>query len=188
MEIIRLERLESKNNKIKVIKAIMTGKIIIYPTDTIYGIGCNALNEASVSKIRDIKERDTKPFSVIAPSKKWIYSNFKVNKSYIEKLPGPFTFILKPIKKGIVAKNVNLGVNTLGVRIPGHKFTEIIEETKVPFVTTSVNVSGKKPITSIEQIPRKMEKAIDLAIDAGELKNNPSTVIDLTGKIARIVR
>ncbi|MDD5254223.1 MAG: L-threonylcarbamoyladenylate synthase [Candidatus Nanoarchaeia archaeon] len=188
MEIISISKALSKTNRKKVIKSIIEGKIFVYPTDTIYGIGCDALNEDSVNKIREIKDRFDKPFSVIAPNKPWIYNNFKVNKRYIERLPGPFTFILKVIKKNLVAKSVNFNLDTLGVRIPDNEFTKLVQEAGIPFITTSVNIKNKKPITSIDKIPRKIAKEIDIVIDAGELKNNPSTIIDLTGKIAKILR
>ncbi|MDD5331981.1 MAG: L-threonylcarbamoyladenylate synthase [Candidatus Nanoarchaeia archaeon] len=184
MEIIAINNIK----KNRIVKDIREGKIFIYPTDTIYGLGCNALDREAVSKIRGIKERENKPFSVIAPSKKWIFDNFKANKSYIDKLPGPFTFVVKMNKKGIVAENVNLKSNTLGVRIPNHIFSVLVQEAKVPFITTSVNISGKKPINSVKEIPKKILKNVDIIIDEGTLNNNPSTVIDLTGKTAKILR
>ncbi len=167
-----------------IIKRIKSGDIFIHPTDTIYGLGCNALIEESVNRIREIKKSD-KPFSVIAPNKQWIYKNLEVkNKNYIKKLPGPYTFVLKT-KKKIVAKNINLGMKTLGIRIPDHNFTRFI---KVPFVTTSVNLTGKKPIIDIKNISRKILDNVDIVIDDSILDNKPSTVIDLTEKIPKILR
>ncbi|GAG45638.1 unnamed protein product, partial [marine sediment metagenome] len=66
----------------------LRNSVFIYPTDTIYGIGCNALNSKLVKRIRRIKKRDNKPFSVIAPSKKWIYDNCEVDRKILKKLPG----------------------------------------------------------------------------------------------------
>ncbi|MBI2663648.1 threonylcarbamoyl-AMP synthase [Candidatus Woesearchaeota archaeon] len=176
-------------NKIKereIINHIRMGSIFIYPTDTIYGLGCNALNEDSVKKIREIKGSE-KPFSIIAHDKYWIYKNFDVKKQYVQKLPGPFTFILKQ-KKRIVPYDVNLGLDTLGVRIPNHPFIQLIQKAGVPFISTSVNKTGKEPITKIKKVPRTIQKSVDIAIDAGELEENPSIIIDLTNKIARIIR
>ena len=77
-------------NKADAVRRIKNGDVFIYPTDTIYGIGCNALNEDSVGRIRKIKRRESKPFSIIAPNKQWISKNFKIlNKNFIKKLPGP---------------------------------------------------------------------------------------------------
>ena len=71
-------------------------EIFIYPTDTIYGLGCDATNEKLVKELREIKNRDDKPLSVIAPSVKWIFDNFDVGLELLEKyLPGPYTLLLK---------------------------------------------------------------------------------------------
>ncbi len=179
-----VDYLEFKDLDKRIIKRVKSGEVMVYPTDTIYGLGCNALLEESVKRIRDIK-RTNKPFSIIAPSKQWIYKNLEVkNKNYIRKFPGPFTFVLKT-KKRVVAKNVNQGMKTLGIRIPDHSFTKFL---KVPFVTTSVNLTGHKPIIDVKKIPRKILKRVDIVIDDGLLGNKASTVIDLTGKIPTILR
>lgn len=185
LKIIKLKKVKEK----AIIKAIRQGKIIIYPTDTIYGIGCDALNTDSVLRIRMIKGRDAeKPFSVIAQSKQWVYKNFEVNKAYIRKLPGPFTFILRTKKEKLVSNHVTNNVNILAVRIPDHPFTKIIQKAKRPFISTSVNISGEPPITDINKIPKRILKQVDIIIDAGPLENRPSTLIDLTGNIARIIQ
>ena len=174
--------------KADIVKRIKQGEIFIYPTDTIYGLGCNALKQGSVQLIREIKKRDNKPLSVIAPNKQWIYKNLKVNnKHFIKKFPGPYTYILE-IKKRGVARNVNPGSKTLGVRIPDHPFTNLIKMANVPFITTSVKLSGKKPVRDLSKIPKEILKKVDIMIDNGFLHNYPSTVIDLTGKIAKIVK
>lgn len=184
LKIIKLKKVKEK----QITKAIKQGKIIIYPTDTIYGVGCDALNTDSVLRIRMIKERDAeKPFSIIAQSKQWVYKNFDVNKAYIRKLPGPFTFILRTKKERLVSNHVTNNMNILAVRIPDHPFTKMIQKAKTPFVTTSVNLSGQPPINDINKIPRRIAKQVDIIIDAGTLSNPPSTIIDLTGKIPRII-
>ena len=173
MKIIKLNEL-----KIEDIKT----KIIIYPTDTIYGIGCNALDEKLVNKIREIKKRDNKPFSVIAPGKKWILENFLVDKMDLEKLPGRYTLILK-MKRKVIADNVSFG-DKLGIRIPKHKISEIIGKFGIPFITTSVNFSGENYIKEIKEIPEEILNKVDYVIDEGRLDNKPSTVIE-DGKILR---
>lgn len=181
MEVMNFYKLDKKVLK----KAIKEGKIIVYPTDTIYGIGCDALNKEAVDKIRKLKKRDDKPFSVIAPSKKWIFEHCYIkNKNYLKE--GPFTFILK-IKKRCVSRNVNMGKRTIGVRLPFHPITKVIQSCGMPFVTTSVNISGKKPVYEVKNIPRSMRRGIDLVIDQGKIEGVSSTIIDLTGKGAKIV-
>ena len=116
-------------------------EIFIYPTDTIYGIGCDATNHNLIKKIRKIKQRDKKPFSIIAPSKKWILNNFEVQENFLNKyLPGPYTLLLKKKKKDFL-KEVSEN-KFVGVRIPKNSFTKILQKTGKPIITTSVNLSG----------------------------------------------
>ena len=169
----------------KVRQEIVNGKVFIYPTDTIYGIGCDATNKGSVRKIRTIK-KSKQPFSVIAPSKEWIIDNLEVtDKSYLDRLPGPYTLIFR-MRRSPVCKEVS--EKTLGVRIPDNPFTEIISEAGMPFVTTSVNLSGEAPLTDIREIPGPIRNEVDIVIDSGVFDNGPSTVIDLSGSKPRILR
>ena len=155
-------------------------KVIIYPTDTIYGIGCYALDDNLVKKIKDIKKRDSsKPLSVIV-DKKWIKDNCFTNKMinfYLKKLPGKYTLILRLKNKKAISKEVNNDSDTVGVRIPNKSFTKRLP---IPFVTTSVNVSGEPPITDTSQISSEIRNKVDLIVEGGTLNNKPSKVYDLT--------
>ncbi len=190
MIVIKLaEALSSKREE--VIKAIREGKVFVYPTDTIYGIGCNAEVSESVERIRRLKGRDgSKPFSVIAPSLEWIEENATAAKENMEfarsLLPGPYTVVMKA--KTSAPASVVSGSGTIGIRIPSSPFTDIVKEAGVPFVTTSVNLSGEEPIKRIEDIPREMREGIDIIVDAGEIDGLPSRVFDLTGKELKILR
>ena len=175
-------------NKSEIVRRIKSGEIFIYPTDTVYGLGCNALKQGSVQLINELKKRENKPLSVIAPNKTWITKNLEIpNKKFIKKLPGPYTYIFK-IKKRAVARNVNPKLNKLGVRIPDHKFTDLIKKANVPFITTSVNFSGQKPARSLKQVSRQILKNVDIVIDDGYLPNYPSTIIDLTSEIPKLMK
>ncbi len=174
---------------------IRYGAVFIYPTDTIYGIGCNALKDKSVMRIRKIKLRDIKPFSVIAPSKKWIVENCivkKEHKKHLNKLPGKYTLILRLQNKKAIFKYVNCGTNTLGVRIPNHFISKIAAELNIPIVTTSVNITGGKNIASLRQLNLPENKRIvnstDFMIYSGKKEGKPSTIVDLTGKEAVIIK
>jgi L-threonylcarbamoyladenylate synthase len=171
----------------EIVKRVKNGEIFIYPTDTIYGIGCNALDEEAVRKIRQIKQRTDKPFSVIAPSKQWLTKNFKVKRAYVEKLPGPFTYILKPKKKGLLGEDVS-SFETIGVRIPDHPFTKMLQKAKVPFITTSVNITGEEAAIDLARVSPLITEQVDLIIDDGILNNRHSTVLDLTGSLPKIIR
>ncbi len=168
-------------------RLMQKGAIFVYPTDTIYGIGCNAEIGEQVLKIRNMKRSKVNPFSVIAPSKEWIEQNFIIkHKEYLDKLPGPYTLILEK-KDPLFLKEANRP-NTLGVRIPAHPFTKLIHEAGVPFITTSVNISGQKPTQQISEIPEEMQEKIDIAIDVGILNNPPSSVFFLTGDVPKKIR
>ena len=156
--------------------------IFIYPTDTIYGIGCNALDKRAVEKIREAKQRKNNPFSVIAPSKEWIDENLIVNenaKDWIKRLPGPYTLVLK-VKNQCVAENVAPGLGTLGVRIPDHWFSNFVAEIDMPIVTTSANKSNEDFMTSLDDLDSVIKSKVDFIIYEGSKKGKPSRIIDLT--------
>tara|TARA_Y100000034_G_C6812031_1_gene364973 strand:- start:354 stop:851 length:498 start_codon:yes stop_codon:yes gene_type:complete len=158
---------EFNKNKEELLTKIKEGNIFIYPTDTIYGIGCDARNFEAVKRIRELKNRDEKPFSVIAPSKEWIIDNCE--EKNLDKLPGPYTLILKLKNKECVASNVS-GLDTLGVRIPDHWF-----KVDIPIVTTSVNKSDKNNMTSLEDLDKDIK--VDFIIYEGEKKGKSSKII-----------
>lgn len=161
---------------------VRNGDIFVYPTDTIYGIGCNALISESVKKIRKIKKRDKHPFSVIAPSKKWIKENLIIkDEKILEKLPGAYTLIFR-VRKQSVVEEVNPEINTLGVRIPNHWISDFVKKLGTPIITTSVNKAGEKPMTSIENLDKDIKDSVNFIVYEGVKDNKPSTIIDLTNK------
>jgi len=166
----------------KIIQLIKQGKIFIYPTDTIYGLGCNALNKKSVEKIKNLKKRDkNKPLSIIAPSKSWIHKHTTADKKLVDKyLPGKYTLILK--KKDKKFLNYISSTEYLGIRIPDNDFCRIIQSSGVPFITTSVNLSGKPFAKSIESINKKILRKVDVIVNSGKLSGKPSTIILSNGK------
>ncbi|MBR9693208.1 threonylcarbamoyl-AMP synthase [Candidatus Woesearchaeota archaeon] len=157
--------------------------VFIYPTDTIYGIGCDATKEDLVKRVREAKGRETKPFSVIAPSKSWIRGNCEVKNEWLDKLPGPYTLILR-LRVQAVAKNVNGNLDTIGVRIPDHWFSKVVSKLGFPVVTTSANRADVPNMTKVTDVDPWLKKVVDLIIDDGPLEGSPSTIIDhTTGKV-----
>jgi L-threonylcarbamoyladenylate synthase len=185
MKTVKLkEILNNKDARNEIIEEMRTGSIFIYPTDTIYGIGCNALLADSVKKIRHIKKVDH-PFSVIAPSTEWIIRNLDVeSKKSLEVLPGPYTLIFRK-REPFFLKEVS-PLPTLGVRVPAHPITKIVREIGIPFVTTSANLSGKQPIKKASEA--KKFKGVSFVIDGGTLANPPSIVVDLSGEEEKVIR
>jgi L-threonylcarbamoyladenylate synthase len=183
MKILSKEDIEKEHFVLDVLK----GAVFIYPTDTIYGIGCDATNDESVKRIREIKGRDSKQFSVIAPSSKWIDDNCVVPFSgaeWLAKLPGPYTLILKLKNNNCVAPSVNPAGETLGVRIPRHWISDVATKIGKPLVTTSVNISGQPFAVSVQEITPTILEQVDFIIDEGKKDGRPSTMVDLTGEEA----
>lgn len=176
-------------NKEVILEVMKNGAVFIHPTDTIYGIGCNATGEEFVDEVRAIKERPTTPFSVLAPSKDWIKNNCVVSKQaekWLGKLPGPYTLILK-MKDG-VAKNIAPGLDTLGVRIPDHWFSKVVEELGEPIVTTSANKSGGDFMTSLDNLDDDIKPRVEFLVYEGEKHGRPSTIVDLSGEEPKVIK
>jgi len=179
-------------NKSRILKQIKDGAVFIHPTDTIYGIGCDATNEKAVEKVRHAKQRKDLPFNIIAPSRKWVRENCEVDKEaeeWLAKLPGPYTIILKLKKDSAIAKNVNpTGDGTVGIRRPKHWISEITNDLDKPIVTTSANITGKNFMTSMDNLDAEVKKKMDFMIYEGEKKGRPSTIVDLARKRGLIKR
>ena len=163
-------------------------KCIIYPTDTVYGIGCNAFDVSLVDRLYGIKKRERlKAVSVIAPSKTWILENFVCDKDLIDKyLPGAYTLILKK-KDASYLSAVSVG-NSVGIRMIKHTFQEIVSSCGIPFVTTSANISGEKTPVMIGDISEDLKNEVDIIIDEGMLLGKSSKIIDFTGAEGKILR
>lgn len=166
----------------------LTRSVFVYPTDTIYGIGCNATDEVLVRKIRLLK-KSQQPFSIIVPTKEWIYNNCVVTEEaeeWIRKLPGPYTLLLKLKNKKAVAKNVhNYDLNgdiILGVRMPNHWFLAVTYQMNVPLITTSANIRGKEFMTSLDDLDPYIRNNVDYIFYEGEKRGLPSTIVHLEGQ------
>ncbi|MBN1792982.1 threonylcarbamoyl-AMP synthase [Candidatus Woesearchaeota archaeon] len=155
--------------------------VFIYPTDTIYGIGCDATNDELVERVRRIKDRPDQPFSIIIPNKALVYQNCETDeraKPWMDKLPGPFTLLFK-VKTRFFSEKVIPGLDTIGIRIPNHWFSDVVRNLKVPIVTTSVNCSGEDFMTCLEDLNPDIKKQVEFIIYTGPLKGRPSTIVHL---------
>jgi len=176
---------ESKHN---IIDRIKNGEVFIYPTDTIYGIGCDATNFSAVQTVRNIKHNFLRPFSVMVPDKEWISECCELTskaEDWIQKLPGPYTIIL-PMKENIVAENVT-DTGNLGVRIPDIWTNEISRITGLPILSTSANLSGGLFMTSLETLNDDVKKHVDFMINVGEVRGKPSTLINLVDEEPQVI-
>lgn len=161
--------------------------IVIYPTETVYGIGANIFSNIALEKVFKIKKRDKdKPVSVAVSDfgmmEDLVYIGEKEKRFIDMFLPGPVTIILK--KKEKVPDILTSGSQLLGIRFPAHETTiKLIQLAGVPITSTSANISGEAPPKRVAQI----KIAADYIIDGGDCSGEPSTVVDLVnGKILRM--
>ena len=162
-----------------VVNLLKKGEVIVYPTDTIYGIGGDATFEKVIKKIYEIKQRPlNKPISVLVSDFEMLEKYAEINEKQMEvlkkSLPGPYTFILKPKVK------LHVSENNVGFRIPDHWCTLIAKEFGKPITTTSANIHKQPTPKDIEKIRNNFKDSISLYIDEGILEGKPSKVIDLT--------
>ncbi len=176
----------------KAVDLITKGGVIVYPTDTCYGIGCDATNPSAIKKIFKIKGREkNKPLPLIASSlemiEKYVFMDERAKKLY-RAFPG-ISVALR--KKGSDIPDI-VNKEKVAFRIPSNEISKkLCELSGKPLVSTSANLSGDPSPYSIEEVKLSLKKSInqiDLFIDSGILNNNPpSTIVDLVeGKISRI--
>ena len=186
MKILKTNQNEVDKNVIdEAVKVLADGGVILYPTDTVYGLGANIFNRKAVKKVYNIKKRSyLKPVSLLVSSKDAIplVSKASLNQlNFIDNyLPGPYTFILK--KSKIVPRHLTSGSANVGVRVPKSEIACSLAKI-FPITTTSANLSNKDTLDTPEEILKQLGCEVDLIIDVGPLKfGNPSTIIDLTGE------
>lgn len=177
-------------------KVLQGGRVVVYPTDTLYGLGANALNEDAVLKIYKIKKQDrNKPISVIVKDIKMARRiaciDSKTEKILNKIWPGPITIVLR--KKDIVSDILTGNGETVAIRIPDNEFiSALMKKIDFPITATSANISGENNLLKSKEIIGKFKKAKfapDLFIDAGDVKNpTASTIVDLTTPTPKILR
>lgn len=175
----------------KASKIISQGGIVIFPTDTVYGIGCDPYNKASVEKIYKIKSRDIiKSVPILtysAEAAERIAQFDQLAKKIVKKFwPGPLTLILKVTDEKI-KKSLNLE-NKIAVRVPNHRCTlELLKKCNY-LVGTSANISGDLPHTNPEECLEKMQN-YDVFVDGGIITSNgESTIIEIENEEVKIIR
>ncbi len=177
------------NKKTEVLKsaaeAIKKGKLVVYPTDTLYALGCNALDENAVARVFKVKRRATnKPLPIavasLAMMKKYALVDKRALRIAKEFLPGALTLVLK--KKRLPGV-LTAGRDDVAIRIPDSEIAlKLIKLAGVPVVATSANISEQAPPISPKEVLEQIKDA-DIILDAGNLKARvPSTILDLTGE------
>lgn len=175
-------------------KVIRNGGIVIFPTETVYGIGTNGFDEKSIKKIYELKRRDSnKPISLLVSNMEMVEMVAKDISDLEYKLmrkfwPGPFTIILK--KKSIVPDILTSNGDTVGVRMPsGEIAKKLIEYAEVPIAAPSANISGKPSGIDINDIMKDFEGKVDCIIDNGISELGvASTIVKVVDNIPYVLR
>ena len=183
MDVITLKELLTKDIK---------GKVVCFPTDTVYGVGALINDSVAIDKIYHLKNRDiSKPLAVLTGTKnikKYVLEISDFSKQLMDKYwPGALTLIFK--KSNIISDKVTSGFDTVGLRMPNSNIALQLLNHFGLMATTSVNISGTEPLNNIEDIIKYFKDEIDyLVIDQEKTSNVSSTVIDVTSNNYRILR
>lgn len=174
------------------VDALADGEIIIYPTDSLYALGCDALNNNAIEKICKIKgiRSDKTNLSIICNSISQAAEYARISNDIFSlmknNLPGPFTFILPALSKLPKAFKKR---RTVGIRIPDNNVAQkLVEKLGHPIMATSIQFEDEDYGCEPELIAEQYENAADLLLDAGRGSTIPSTIIDCTGDAPEIVR
>jgi tRNA threonylcarbamoyl adenosine modification protein (Sua5/YciO/YrdC/YwlC family) len=193
---VMLIAINSQNPQMRLIKKaadiLRNGGIIIYPTDTVYGLGCDLYNKKGIEKIYRIKKRNEKqPFSFVCADLKDISRYARVSdyayKTMKRLLPGPYTFILEAsrlVPKIILPKRL-----TTGIRVPDNSICQaLIGELGQPIISTSVKNEAGEIMTDPVEIEKKFRHCVDLVIDGGILAAGQSSVVSLVDDRVEVIR
>ncbi len=176
----------------RAVNVLSEGGVIIYPTDTVYGIGCDIFNKDALQRIKDIKiDPDIKLLSFICSSFKDIAKYAKVSdyayRTMKHLLPGPYTFILPAAKQ--VPKKLWTKRKTVGIRIPDHPIAlKLLEELGNPIISTSTTNRKGDVLYDPHEIRAIFNSQIDLMLSSGNLSGKTSSVVDLSSDIPVIIR
>lgn len=176
----------------KAVDVLKSGGIIIFPTDTYYGLGCDLFNREGIEQILSIKnETDTKLFSFICSDLKDISKYAKVSdyayRTMKHLLPGPYTFILPAAK--VIPKKLWSKRKTVGIRVPDHAVTlQIVKELGNPIASTSATTRLGEPLFDPFEIKNIFNARVDLMLASNAMSFEPSSVVDLSGEEPEIIR
>lgn len=179
------------------IKILKSGGVVVYPTDTAYGMAVDATNLKAVRKLYQVKGRDFKnPVHIIFPNTDWLNRLVRLNKAALKLmnrfLPGPLTLVLPLKARGESWQMLSAKTKTLGVRLPNHRLAmQLVNGFGKPITTTSANISNMPTCYSVASVKKQFFKARiqpDYYLDGGKLpKKSPSTVVSLV-KDVKIIR
>jgi tRNA threonylcarbamoyl adenosine modification protein (Sua5/YciO/YrdC/YwlC family) len=176
----------------KAVDILQDGGVIIYPTDTVYGLGCALSNKRGIDRIYEIKRRSRKrPLSFVCADLKGISRYARVSdfayKTMKRLLPGPYTFILEASR--LVPKTILPKRLATGIRVPDNEIClALVRELGQPIISTSVSTEDGDVLSNPVEIKDKFNHSVDLIIDGGILVSEPSSIISLVDDTIEIIR
>ena len=170
---------------------VIQGGLIVYPTDTVYGLGCDPTNEDAVRRLLDAKKRDQRPIPVLCSSNTTAMELVAMNKEALELArrfwPGALT-IVAPLKRSLPFL-LHQGTGTLGVRVPAMPLCVALIEACGGWLTgTSANLSGSPSARTAGEAARQLGDQVDLVLDGGRLEGLESTVVRAVGDGIQVLR
>jgi len=183
-----------ENEIIRLSKELDKGKIIIYPTETVYGLGVDIQNDNAMKRLFEIKRRETsRQISAIASGTEMVLQYVEQPNRCARALmemfwPGPLTLVF-PVRKDKTSNRTNLNC-TIGIRVPGNSFCRNLARRFGKLISaTSANLSGEKDCLSVDMIQAEVVNSVDIIVDSGELpKSVPSTVISVVDESPKLLR
>ena len=182
----------TRNNILTASRIVRKGGLVVYPTETVYGLGCDPFNIEAVKRIFKVKGERRKPLPILASSVKHVekiaFISQEGEKIAKEFWPGPLTLVFP--KKLILPDIVTCNLDSVGVRIPKHDVAlKLIDLSNGLLVGTSANKTGEKPPRTVQEAIQQLKEEVDVILDGGRTSlGRPSTVADLTSKKPRILR
>ncbi|MGY8824628.1 MAG: L-threonylcarbamoyladenylate synthase [Candidatus Latescibacterota bacterium] len=176
----------------RAVDVLRQGGVIIYPTDTVYGIGCDITSKSAIERVQRIKGRDSKkPMSFvcsdIADVSRYARVSNYAHRMLKQCLPGAYTFILPATRE--TPRLLTTRQKTVGLRIPNHPVPlALVKELGEPILSTSANFSEQDVITDPWELEEKMGHMVDLILDCGSLPVQPSSVVSLVDDRAEVLR
>ena len=178
----------------KVIKKLKAGGVVILPTDTVYAVAADCLNEDAVIKLYEFKHRNfSNPCNILVSNIEMIKKVTKGISNAEERIikrffPGALTIVFE--KNNVIPSIVNSNLSTIGIRMPDNKFLlELINNFGRPIVATSLNFAGKKSMTNVNNLPEEFLRHSDLIVDGGEAAIGiASTIIKIENEEIKILR
>ncbi len=196
-ELVRIHPVNPETRKInRVTECLRSGGIIIYPTDTVYGLGCDLLNRKAIERLCRVRQ--------IKPEKlnlSFICSSISEAAQYVKRLdtpvfklmkkilPGPYTFIFE--SSSAIPKILGVNKKTVGIRIPQHSVAlQLVQTLGNPLINASIKSDDpiEEYLTDPEEIYHRFKHTVDMVIDSGAGGNIPSTILDCTGDEMFVLR